>query len=190
MKRLEVLTLLLALLIAYAGQARGQSETDEEALAAMLRTAARETAAALASRPLLLRVTPADAHPMVRQIFTEEAAAAGASVTGDEAKAVAGLSLDVRGIRMSAVSLENSSYLRNLSVTIGVLADDRRSGAVLWSKEYRLARADTVQGAPPVQHRALRDDSAAGWTESLLTPILVTATAIVIVILLFSVRGS
>jgi hypothetical protein len=184
------LPLVLACLIGLAGPLLAQTETDEEAMAGMLRSAAHETAGKLAGRPVLLRVLPDDAHPMVRQIFTEEALAAGSTVTGEDGKALGRLNVDVRGIRMSAVSLQNSSYLRNLSATIGVLADDRRDGTVLWSKEYRLVRADTVLGPVPQQSRDIRDESAPGWTESILTPLLVTATAIVIVILLFFVRGS
>ena len=182
--------LFVVLLVGCVSKLSAQTESDEVTLGNLLRSAARETASKLAARPVLLRITPADAHPLVRQIFAEEAMSAGSAVFMEEGQTNANLTVDVRGMRMSAVSLNNSSYLRNLSVTIGVFADDRRSGAVLWSKEYRFSRADTVRGIVLPESRELRDDASPGWIESLLTPILMTATTIVIVILLFSVRGS
>jgi hypothetical protein len=167
-----------------------QSLTEEETLAVMIRGAARESVSKLDAPSVSLQVRPRDAHPMIAQIFSEEAAAAGAQVFADAADAATELTVDVRGMRSSAVSLGKSSYLQSLSASFGVLAVHRGSAAVLWSREYRLSKSDTLLGQMPESDRDFRNDSAHGWMESILTPILVTAAAGIIIVLLFTVRGS
>ena len=167
-----------------------QTLSDEETLAAMIRGAARECVSKLAAPSVSLRVRPRDAHPLIAQIFSEEAAAAGSQVFADAADAATDLTVDVRGMRGSAVSLGKSSYLRSLSASFGVLAVNRGSAAVLWSREYRLEKSDTLLGQMPDRDRDFRNDGDPGWLESILTPVLVTAAAGIIIVLLFTVRGS
>lgn len=76
-----------------------------------------------------------------------------------------------------------------MNVTLGILLRDHDAGQLSWSREFQLARSDTLDGdAPYAQHSWLEDNGS--FRDGLLEPLLVTAGAVVIAILLFTVRGS
>jgi hypothetical protein len=161
--------------------------TEESVCAVLLRDAARETAAHVDAASVQMLTFPADTHPMVVQIFSEELSRRNISVS---AEARSGLSLDLREMNFSTVRLDNSSYLRNASVSLGVVIGDRGAGSIRWSKEFRFAQRDTLDGVPAYQTKDLRESDRHSWLEAFAIPAITTAAAIIIVILLFTVRGS
>lgn len=172
-------------------RAAADAPTDQEALALLLREAAQDAAAAAAacgSGPVLLRITPEHAPPLLRQIFAEELMLRGIGVRTAAGGERCRLTVEARGMRSSAVSMGNSSYLRKIMATLGILLEEGE-GNVVYSRERLLARSDTLQGeAPYSDHSYLDEDTS--WWDALLEPALATATAVVIAVLLYTVRGS
>ena len=169
--------------------------TEAQALTLLLREAAAEAAAeAVAAAagcgagPVLLRVFPEHAPLALRQVFAEELMARGVAVrTAGETSACV-MNVEARGMISSTVSSGNSSYFRKIEATIGILLEEG-NGTVVYSRERQLARVDTLAGESPGGTRSLLDETPSWW-ESWLEPALVTATAAVIAVLLFTVRGS
>ncbi|MBR9975866.1 MAG: hypothetical protein KFF77_09825 [Bacteroidetes bacterium] len=166
--------------------------TEAEAIALLIRSVAEESAIAVASscgaEPLLLRVLPEDVAPVVTQVFAEEMIKRGIAVrtTGEGAEHT--LTVEVRALRSSTVSSGNSAYLRKIETVLG-LHLERRDGSVPFSHEVRREREDALAGDPPYDRRNhLREKSS--WWQSWIEPALVTVTAVVVVVLLFTVRGS
>lgn len=166
--------------------------TDAEAISMLLRSAAEDAAIAASSScgsgPLFLRVLPEDAPPALTQVFAEELMQRGIAVrTAGEAESCR-LTVEARALRSSTVSSGNSSYLRKIESTLG-LTLEQRDGTVAYARERQLVRSDTLSGTPPYAERSYLHEERSWW-ESLIEPALVTVTAVVIVVLLFTVRGS
>jgi hypothetical protein len=139
---------------------------------------------------------------VLRQVFSEELIKRGIAVrtsvdgaqAGDPAHGTIGqgtrcrLTVEVRGMCSSAVSSGNSSYFRKIEATLGLLLEEH-DGTVAYSRERLLERSDTLAGDAPYSARSYLEDGTSWW-DGLLEPALVTATAVVIAILLFTVRGS
>lgn len=180
--------------------ARAQTDvpTDEAGLVQLLRDMAVQTAGSLGERELRVRVLPEDAHPMVLQVFAEECAARGVQLV---ATANARLTLDVRMLSVtigvpgassqspSTASHGNSSYVRKLEAVVGVLAE-ASDGSVRFAREFRGERADTLTGAVSVGVRDLRVPPSPSWIERALVPVVAATAAVVVAVLLFTVRGS
>ncbi|MDH7515193.1 MAG: hypothetical protein QHI48_04885 [Bacteroidota bacterium] len=165
--------------------------SDETALADLLRRAARESALRTEGIPVHLRITPETVHPMVWQVFSEELTQRGATVyTGRQGAARMRLTVDVRELRISAVPHRDSSYLRTSVAVLGVFGTDETDGAVRWSKEYRYAETDTVAGVLVCREKDFRTTDAPDLWDAVFGPIIAVAAAVVIVVLLFTVRGS
>lgn len=174
----------------FSGAVLAQSGTGTEAaaLSQLLREAARDAAAACPSGPVLLRVLPDHVPPVVRQMFAEALMDRELTVqTAGEGERCR-LTVDVRGMHSSTVSTTNSSYLRKIVVTLGLLAEEA-GGRVTYARERTLERGDTLQGEAPFKHHSYLDDEASWW-EGLVEPVLVSVAAVVIAVLLFTVRGS
>lgn len=180
--------------------ARAQTDvpTDEAGLVQLLRDMAVQTSGSLGERELRVRVLPEDAHPMVLQVFAEECAARGVQLV---ATANARLTLDVRMLSVtigvpgassqspSTASHGNSSYVRKLEAVVGVLAE-ASDGSVRFAREFRGERADTLTGAVSVGVRDLRVPPSPSWIERALVPVVAATAAVVVAVLLFTVRGS
>lgn len=190
MTRLHVVLLWCAVTsIAVAQPAPSTAPSEAQALTLLLREAATEAAsAATGCGSVQLRVAPGNAPFALRQVFAEELMTRGITVRSDGARAACRMHVEARGMISSAVSSGNSSYLRKIEATIGILLEEG-DGSVVYSRERQLARVDTLEGEPPGDTRSLFDDTPSWW-ESWLEPALVTATAAVIAVLLFTVRGS
>ncbi|MGB5074880.1 MAG: hypothetical protein WBQ23_12165, partial [Bacteroidota bacterium] len=145
-------------------------------------------AAACTAGPVLLDISPPGAPPSLRQVFAEELMNRGMAVQTSGDGEQCRMDVDARGMHSSTVSTGNSSYLRKTVVTLGLLVEER-SGRVAYSRERTLERSDTLQGDAPFAYHSYLDDSTSWW-DGLLEPLLVTVTAVVIVVLLFTVRGS
>lgn len=177
---------------AFSQESAGQEEVsvpnEQEAVLLLLRELAQESAAACSAGPVLLSITPAGAPPVLQQVFAEalmdRSIAVQTSGGGEQCR----LSVDARGMHSSTVSTGNSSYLRKTVVTLGLMVEER-SGKVLYSRERSVTRSDTLQGEAPFTYHSHLDESTSWW-DGLLEPVLVTLTAVVIVVLLFTVRGS
>lgn len=193
---------------------RAQSEPpgDEAGLAQLVRDMAAQTAGSLGERELRVRVLPEDAHPMVLQVFAEECAARGVQLV---ASAPARLTLEVRTLSVttlpvngaassgangasattgsslspSTASHGNSSYVRRLEAVVGVLAE-ASDGSVRFAREFRAERADTLRGEVPAAVRDLRIPPSPSWIERALVPVVAATAAVVVAVLLFTVRGS
>ena len=166
-----------------------QQVTDAEALTDMLRPAAAEAAARAQAGTVRLTVLPAHAPVLVTQIFSEELQKRDRRVFFREEQAASSLTVDIREMYSSAVSSGKSSYFRKMNVTLGILLKDHEAGQVSWSREFQLARTDTLDGDAPYTQRSWLEDDTSFW-DGLFEPLLVTASAVVIAILLFTVRGS
>ena len=173
-----------------AGTFTARGQTDETAIADMIAPAAAESARRCAGRIVQLAVAPEDAPPIVWQVFSAALLDHGATVKTDARDVSACLTVDLREMKSSAVSIDNSSYFKMISLSMGVMLEDRVRDTIEWSKEFSPARVDTLRGDRPYNQRDFLEESSATWTESLLTPVTVTATAIVLIVLLFTVRGS
>lgn len=183
---------LSAMLSAQEQPPRDDVPSEAEAIALLLRPVAEESAVAAASScgagPLLLRVLPADAAPVLTQVFAEELLTRGIAVRTAGEGVECTLTVEARALRSSTVSSGNSSYLRKIETVLG-LHLERRDGSVPFSREARLEREDTLAGDPPYDRRShLREEPS--WWRSWIEPALVTVTAVVVVVLLFTVRGS
>ncbi|MCB2204981.1 hypothetical protein KQI65_09550 [bacterium] len=169
--------------------AAAQQVTDTEALALMLRDAARESAMRTGGSSVQLQFVPETLPPVVQQVFAEEQLARGKRVLTAQADADAMLTVEVRDMYSSTAPGPNSSYFRQMHATLGMQLRDLRASEITWSKELALSRRDTLDGAPSYETRDwLEQDTS--WWDALLAPALITLTAGVIVLLLFTVRGS
>jgi len=162
--------------------------SEQQAIVQVLREIAAETASACPSGPVLLQITPGEAPVVLRQVFSEALMDRGLPVqtTGDGEQCR--VHVDAREMYSSAVSAGNSSYLRKTVATLGILVEER-SGKLAYSRERTAERSDTLQGEAPFAYHSYLDDETSWW-DGLLEPVLVTVTAAVIVVLLFTVRGS
>lgn len=184
------LALTFVLFAGLTGTLSAQERTEEQRLAEMLREAATECTNRLPNGSVRLTIAPENTRPMVAQIFSEELSGANRSVRMGAEPADLHLALDVRAMNSYTVSHGNSSYLRTVSLDLGVLAGAAREDSVLFSKEYTLTRTDTLSGEPVYEERDLRPADDSSWTDAILTPVIATAAAVIIVVLLFTVRGS
>lgn len=183
MRRLIVAMLLFAAQVA-AGQA-----TDSEALALLLRDTARESAMHAAGTPVRLDVLPSSAPLLVTQVFAEELLARGGDVRSGDTDAERTLSVEIRDMHSSTAPSTKTSYFRKTQATVAVMLSDSREHRITWSREFELARTDTLDGTPPYERRDWLDDDTSWW-DDVLAPALITVTAGIIVLLLFTVRGS
>lgn len=186
--RIEFVALVI---VAVASFPCGALSQDEERVASeLLREAAHETSLFLKDGSVNLKVHPESTHPMVRQIFTEAFMNKGLGVLSGGEYSDYSVTLDVRGMNSSTALHQKSSYFRTVSILVGVLAHDNRKDSVLWSKEYKLSKKDTFEGEPQYEYKDLSIVQEDSWLDSVLTPVVATAAAIIIIVLLFTVRGS
>lgn len=186
MTRLLAVLAVCALLPLRAG---AQGVTDAEALSLLLRDAAREAAMRVTHASVLLDIRPLEAPPVVMQVFAEEQLARGRSVRtgGEGAEEV--LTVEVRDMYSVTAPGENSAYFRETHATLGLMLRSSGDARITWSQERALVRTDTLQGEAPYEQRSWLATETSWW-DALLAPALVTLTAGVIVLLLFTVRGS
>jgi hypothetical protein len=183
----------LAIALCFCGlsssvHAQAGATSVQEALLILLREVARESAAACPAGPVLLSVTPSGAPTLLRQVFAEALMDRGVAVRTSGDGEQCRMNVDARGMYSSTVSAGNSSYLCKTVATLGILVEER-SGRVAFARERSLERSDTLQGEAPFVYHSYLDESTSWW-DGLLEPVLVTVTAVVIVVLLFTVRGS
>ncbi len=161
--------------------------SDRVRVAALLREAASATAPKIVSGRVVIATRPVDAPPSVLQVFTEEFQRSGIAVYAENDSADK-VTIDIREMNSSTVSLANSSYLRRISVQLGVLVQSRTGREPYWSKSFPLSVVDTLSTEPD-DIDYLEDESGSIW-DSVLIPAAVSAATVVIAVLLFTVRGS
>lgn len=166
-----------------------QPLSDDAQLVDLLRRAARETARQVHASPVL-KLIPKDAPVMITQVFSEELAERGHRMFLDEGKSQTKLILHARALNSSTAALPNSSYLRTSSMDIGVHIEDQAGGAVLWSKTFTQSLTDTIPGNPPYSFRDYLAPASSSFWEDWIVPIVSGVAAIIIVVLLFTVRES
>jgi len=166
------------------------AQDEERVVVRLLREAAVETASFVREGSVRLTVVPDDAHPIVAQVFSEELMNRQHGIVTGSAKADNVLTIDVRGINSSTALLDNSSYLRTVSVQAGVVVEWTKADTILWSREYTFQRTDTLQGIPPYERKEFTAAEKDSVLDSVLAPVAAGAAAIVIVVLLFTIRGS
>ena len=185
-KRIVIVPALFAV---FALPLMAQQVTDAEAIALLLREPAKEAAMRVTGDAVVLKVLPEDAPVAVTQIFAEEQLGRGRTVRSADGQAAEHLTIEVRDMYSSTAPGTNSSYFRSTHVTLGVLLTDDRDARISWSQELVLSRIDTLTGTPSYQERSWLEEETSWW-DALVAPALVTLTAGVIVLLLFTVRGS
>jgi hypothetical protein len=167
-----------------------QSVTDEGTFASMLGQPAEECAQKIASGEISLAIKPETTPVTILQVFSEKLLQRGIHVSTGPSTAPITMNIDVREMNSSTVLRDNSSYLRHASIRMGVLVRNTQTGAVLWSKEYSLSQSDTLQGIPSYRETNHLVPETESWWETYATPVLASVAALVIVVLLFTVRGS
>ncbi len=163
--------------------------SDLGAISELVRRAAAETAIHAAGSRVYLDIQPYDTHPVIPQIFAEELHALGLAVQTAPVEGAGRVTVDMREMLAYTVLLDNSSYLRKVRLRLGAVIVAPGGETVTWSREFELATVDTLAGEPVYEHRDFLQDEKT-WLEDILTPLAITATAVVILILLFTVRGS
>jgi hypothetical protein len=181
------LTLLVLLMLCTGGPSPAQVRSGQSAISELLRDAAVQSARQIRSGKVVITAQPSVPAPHVLQVFTEELQRSGIQVfaAGDSADR---LDITVREMRSSAVSLANSSYLRLVTVHLGVLLQHRSSREPSWSKSFSLSTTDTL-ATEPEELDFMQAESNSIW-DSVLIPAAVSAATIIVAVLLFTVRGS
>jgi len=179
--------MLVALLWALPSQA--QEISADAAMSALLREAAREAASHIEASAVVLEILPDHAPVLVTQIFAEELQQRGLAVRTTSADGADLLRLDIREMRFSTVPGLKSSYLRTTTAVVGALVSNTTDGVHRWSKEFTLSRSDTLRLEPARSDRDWLEDGPGFWS-SVFEPTLVVLTGVVILVLLFTVRGS
>jgi hypothetical protein len=177
------------LLLVFPVGLAAQAPADAEAMSTLLRDAAAEAASRVTQESVLLRVLPDDGPVLVTQVFAEELQQRSRRVVIGDAEAGSMLTVEIREMYSSTVSSGKSSYLRTMHATLGILLEDRVRNTVTWSREMPLSRTDTLEGDAPYARRFWLEERPSFW-DRLLEPLLVTASVVVIALLLFTVRGS
>jgi hypothetical protein len=183
------IVIAFALLIVCSPLLVAQQVTDAEAMALLLREPAKEAAMRVTGDAVELRVLPEDAPVAVTQIFAEEQLRRGRTVRSAGGEAPEHLTVEIWDMYSSTAPGENSTYFRSTHVTLGVLLTDDRDARISWSQEFVLSRTDTLTGTPSYEEKSWLEEETSWW-DALVAPALVTVTAGVIVLLLFTVRGS
>jgi len=165
-------------------------ESEESVFADFLRNAAVECASHISAPTVSMKLTPDNSHPIIRQIFSEVLLARNVTIVGNQEAANATISLDIRGMNASTVSIDKSSYLRKVSMRFGAVVEEQANGRIVFSKEFTPVRIDTIAGTLQYVEKDFTLPEKSSWLENIVAPILVTATALVVVVLFFTVRGS
>ena len=166
-----------------------QELSEDATMAAVLREAAQEVAARVSTPEVMLEIVPDHAPVLVTQVFAEELQRRGRIVRTEPAAGADRLWLDIREMRFSTVPGRNSSYLRTTTAVLGVLVSNEAEGMHSISKEYSLSRCDTLKLEPARSERDWLGEGPGFWS-SVVEPSLVILTGVVILVLLFTVRGS
>lgn len=185
----RVLRTSLAMLFVSALPLAGQDVPAEAAMSELLRESARESAAQLSSQSAVLRIAPEHAPVLVTQVFAEELQKRGISVRTSPTEGADILRVDIREMRFSTAPGPNSSYLRSLSLVLGVLISNEGESTHRWSKEFRTSRSDTLSSSPSETKHDWLAQGPGFWT-SVLEPAMLVAAGAIILVLLFTVRGS
>ncbi|MCZ7556346.1 MAG: hypothetical protein M5R41_08095 [Bacteroidia bacterium] len=180
---------LVTMVVLVSLRAAAQDVPADVSLADMVRSSAIESAAQVTSPSVTLLVAPEQAPVLVTQVFAEELRNRGLTVLTAPAAGADLLQVDVREMRFSTASGPNSSYLRNLSTVLAVLISSTNEQTHRWSKEYTLTRQDTLTRHPSDTERDLLQSGSGFWS-SVLEPTMVIVAGVVILVLLFTVRGS
>jgi hypothetical protein len=167
-----------------------QQTTDEGVFPAMMQQPAQECAEKVPPGDLFLNINPVQAPICILQVFSEKLGQRGVHVSTGGGSIPLEMDIDVREMNSSTALCGISSYLRHSSMRMGVIVRNKQSGVVLWSKEYPLTLTDTLSGVPEYRERNHLIPEKESWWESLATPVLLSAAALVIVVLLFTIRGS
>jgi hypothetical protein len=187
---MRVIFSIAIVLTCAAAVARAQAPTEEQRAAEMLREIAGATLPYLPAGSVRLSVSPDNAPPMVLQVFSESLAERQTGVATGAGHADYTLSVDVRGMNSGTDSHGNSSYLRTVSVSAGIFAKDNRTDSVLFSKQFDLVRRDTLDGEPVYAQKDLLSAGERSWIDGVLVPGIAAVAAVIIVVLLFTIRGS
>ncbi len=155
-----------------------------------IREVAAEAARHIPEPRVALIVAGEEKAPFVAQIFSEVLLAAGKQVLTRGDAGASRLRIETAESEKYTASQSDSLYLRNWSVRLGLTVESGDGARVLWAREFERSFADTVRKAERNTERAQGGGRDEGWFSALLEPLLVAATTAVIVILLFTVRGS
>lgn len=177
-----------AILLALLGATLPAQQRDEMRMTDLLRPAAAEVAAQVAAQTAVLRIDPADAPALLTQVFAEELHKRGLQVRTAPAPEADEVEISVGEMYSSTAPGPNSSYLRNSALVFTAMVRGSES-TIRWSREYRLQASDSTEFAPePSTRDWLRDGGS--WIDTVLEPAVVVVAAAIILVLLFTVRGS
>jgi hypothetical protein len=183
---------LVSALLLLAAPLRARSMPDT--LISFFRQAAAEAAVHAGASRVCLRVLPDNAPPAVTQVFAEQLRQQRIDVAGIPADgtpvADPVLTVEVRELQSTTVSRGDSAYLVRLRASLGVFVRQPATGAVPWSRSYALDVTDTLDGHAEEGSRDWLAGAEESWFERWGGPLIITAAALVIAVLLFTVRGS
>jgi hypothetical protein len=155
-----------------------------------IRSMALDAARRLNGSRVALSVAGERPVPFVAQIFSEALLGAGKAVLTREEPGADRLRVEAAESGKYTVLQRDSLYLHTIELRIGATAESGETGRVLWSRAEERIFTDTLRSADLARELPPEGGRGAGFFSSVLEPLLVAATAAVIVILLFTVRGS
>lgn len=157
----------------------------------MLRIIASATSAHLPEDNVMIVIAPHPHAAMVEQIFSEVFLAASKNIYRDPAKSPVTVVFDLREVRQRVEKISDSTWEIHSRVQIGVTIEKNVNKMITWSHEFTETHSDTIANAilSAAQHSANAEATESFFTK-IAEPILVALTAIVIVVLFFTIRGS
>lgn len=159
-------------------------------LTRFIRNAATETVPHCTAGKIWLEVSPPESNPMIMQLFSETLLHAGKEVTKSSLTDNQKVAVDVRALHRLFNKLNDSGYQRTEAMNIGVTVENNADKSVIWSHDFDESASDTLDAAEYMQLKNQDDSLPHSFFESYLEPILITTAAIVVLVLLFTVRGS
>ena len=157
----------------------------------MLRTIASAAIAHLPEDEVMIAIAPHPHAAMVEQIFSEVFLAASKKIYRDSAKSPVMVILDLREVRQQEEKISDSTSVIHSRVQIGVTIEKNVNKMITWSHEFLETHSETIAHTIlPAAPLSANTDATESFFEKIAEPILVTLTAILIVVLFFTIRGS
>lgn len=140
---------------------------------------------------MTIAIAPHPQASMVKQIFSEVFLSGSKKIYRDSTTASVMVVLDLREVTQQEEKISDSTSVIHSRVQIGVTIEKNVNKMITWSHEFLETHSDTISHAIVfAAPQSANADANESFFEKIAEPILVTLTAIVIVVLFFTIRGS
>jgi len=178
------------MILILASAAGGQSKSDESLVVEVLRGVATEAAAHLDAGSVELRFNPEDVHLTVRQVFAAVLSERNIRIYTEPRPAADLFFVDVRRLTVAKAPAGENMTRRELRWDIGISIESRVKKMILWSRSFTGSTVDSLNGVVETGIQDFRTEENEPFWLALLEPLLVATAAVIVVVLLFTVRGS